>query len=98
MSNLSESNDSQIQLIDLMSEKFKEDINDINFIAKLIASKNDKISYSIKKGKSDAWKSYQSVFFDNKETSFVKCNDCNKIFKYNSSIGIHIMYLLYKII
>jgi hypothetical protein len=47
-----ELNDSETQFINLLRNNPKEDINDKDFIKKLVSNKSEKISYGINKGKS----------------------------------------------
>jgi hypothetical protein len=86
MSQSSDLIESQTQFIDLFSDN-NDDESDIKFITKLIKLKSDRINYNIGKGKSDVWKVFEKVLIDNKETSFVKCNKCEKLLKYNSKSG-----------
>ena len=65
----------------------KEDINNKDFINKLVVNKSDRISYGINKGKSDVWKTFQQILFENKFTQFVECNNCDNLFKYNNKYG-----------
>jgi hypothetical protein len=82
-----ELNDSETQFINLLRNNPKEDINDKDFIKKLVSNKSEKISYGINKGKSTVWKTFQQILFENKDTPFVKCNNCLKLFNYNVESG-----------
>jgi DNA-directed RNA polymerase subunit M/transcription elongation factor TFIIS len=53
-------------------------------ISSLISVKSDRVKYIKVSGNSNAWKQFQRVLIDGKETLFVKCNSCNIIYKYDT--------------
>jgi hypothetical protein len=81
-----ESNDSQ-NAFDILINTQKEDINKKDFIKKLIANKSDLISFGQNKGKSEVWKTFDKIIYENKDTNFVKCKNCDDLFKYNVKSG-----------
>ena len=74
-------NESQNRFLDLFRNSAKEDINNKEFIKNVVISKSGRISYSINDGKSDVWRHFQQILFENNETHFVKCNKCEELFK-----------------
>ncbi len=76
-----ESNGSQ-NAFGILINTQKEDINKKDFIKKLIANK----SFRQNKGKSEVWKTFDKIIYENKDTNFVKCKNCD-LFKYNVKTG-----------
>jgi hypothetical protein len=64
-----ESNDSQ-NAFDILINTQKGDIDNKDFIKKLITNKSDRISFGQNKGKSEVWKKFDKILYDNKETTF----------------------------
>jgi len=61
-----ESNDSQ-SAFDILVNTQKEDIDNKDFIKKLITNESDRISFGQNKGKSEVWKKFDKILYDNKK-------------------------------